>query len=194
MTRVTTEGGLVVMHGGLVGTGQACCCGVYCCCNDIDLNVLLYGNAEYSWPTIRPGTNRQPTNGTEGARPTDPALCTDPNHENDDCCNEIEPGVFEWTCSGRWEIMPACLRWLCRCVDSEGDVVCSQTYGGPTTNNRDLTELFLDAFGAETEPGCYVYTVEFFAWRRKRTPENKTRWIPRDDLFTPYKTKVTSCP
>lgn len=195
MTLVTFQDGRVVMRDGKVGTEQACCCNP-CCCNSITLNDLLYGNNEYSWPSIKPPGKREPENGVAGNPPPGPAShCTDPKQANDAdtlnaCCNETSPGVYEWTCSGGWEIRPACLRWLCRCVDGEGNVRCSQTYGGPTVNDADLTELALNKFGAEATAGCYVYTFEFFGWRKKHIAGG-AGWAGRDDLYTAYKTEAT---
>lgn len=194
--------------GGVAGIccqpGEYCVSGVCepvpCCCSDIALNDLLYGTSEYSWPNVRPAGTRTPDHGAAGSPPTvSAAHCTDPITANDAqtvprCCDEPSPGVFAWTCG--WKLRPACLRWLCRCVDGEGGVICSQAYGGPTENDISLTDLALEHFGAEAEAGCYVYTVEFFGWHRKgATNGNRPpQWVPRDDVYSIYKTQVTNCP
>lgn len=187
--------------GGATGTccqpGEYCVSGVCenfaCCCTSITLNDLLHGSKEYSWSSVKPAGKREPAYGDIGLPPyATNGHCTDPKTANDiatiqACCNEISPGVYEWTCG--WRLVPACLRWLCRCVDDVGNVLCSDTYGGPTENGISLTDLALEHFGPEDEAGCYVYTVEFFGWRSKSSP-----WVPRDDVYSIYKTKVTSCP
>lgn len=81
---------------------------------------------------------------------------------------EEQPTSYEWACpAGEWRNWTSCLRFLCRCVRSDGSVVCSKEYGGPTVNELDLTELFLDHFGPEPEPGCYIYEAQFFGWQRR---------------------------
>lgn len=193
MTSIAFRNGNPIMRAGQVATGQDCCC-VECCCNNITLNDLLYGTKEYSWSSVRPSGLRTPEIGVIGNPPPLPsAHCTDPRETNDtstiaNCCNEIAPGVFEWTCG--WKLKPACLRWVCRCVDKDHNVVCHKLYGGPTLNGLDLTSLALNKFGAETQHGCFVYTFEFFGWRKRRGPV----WQGRDDVYSVYKTKVTSCP
>lgn len=89
------------------------------------------------------------------------------NVKCDETAVTYPPESWEWACrAGEWHYDDACLRFLCRCVRSDGSVVCSKEYGGPTANELDLTELFLDHFGPEPGPGCYIYEAQFFGWRR----------------------------
>lgn len=108
-----------------------------------------------------------------------------------------DPVTGQWAChvieTSRaccdWQLRPACLRWVCRCVDEGGNVVCEYTHGGPTINALDLPALVTAAMGPEPAAGCYVYTVEFFGWRAR-----SGGWIGRDDVYTVYRTLITSCP
>lgn len=142
-----------------------------------------------------PFSRRQPTRGTC----TENGVCTDGAYARDcqgfgqqfeanvDCEGnpvEFEPVSREWACpAGEWTSVTACLRFLCRCVRSDGSVVCSKEYGGPTVNELDLTELFIGHFGPEPEPGCYIYEAQFFGWRRPGADYGNSAgpdagWIP----------------
>lgn len=115
----------------------------------------------YSWKNIQPAGKRWPESGIVGFPPSS---------------------------SIGWKIKPACLRWVCRCINSQGQVTGSQLYGGSTVNNislNDLTQRILNKFGNETSAGLYIYTIEFFGWYRK-----SGGWIGRDDIYTIYKRKL----
>lgn len=123
--------------------------------------MLLRSSLPYSWSNVKLNRIKTPQNGTIGAPPS--------------------PGLG-------WKIKPACLRWVCKCINSQGQITESQMYGGPTVNNISLSDLnlYIDrVFGPETSPGVYVYTIEFFGWYRKFGG-----WIGRDNLYNIYKRKI----
>lgn len=170
MTLIAMQGDKVVMRDGKVGTGSECCCKQPCCCEQITLNDLLYGTKEYSWKTIKPTASKTPQFGNIGAPP------------------EPFPQAPAKKPKRWWTIRPACLRWVCRCVNGNGAVVCSKRFGGATINDIDLAALVINALGNEPGAGCYVYTVEFFGWDK-----DMGEWVSRDDIYNVYRTKVTSC-
>jgi hypothetical protein len=83
----------------------------------------------------------------------------------------------------------SCIRWVCRCYDSEGNVTKSVRIGGPTTNNIDIEnylaniricwsnpdlggdnptgdfdnekEFWKQSFGC---PGCIIWVFRFYGW------------------------------
>lgn len=98
-------------------------------------------------------------------------------------------GCIERHCFRSWKPYPACLTWVCRCVDQDGNVTCEQIYGA-SINNKNLSELVTDSLGPETESGCYVYTIEFFEKRLRVCKENAIN-VQDDSMYTIYKTEVT---
>jgi len=102
---------------------------------------------------------------------------------------------------GSYEMRDACLRWLCRRTDivDSSPITTSQSYGGPTTNDRDLNTLLFECLGEQTgSPGlaegeeygeCYLYEFDFFGWYKKNDLETQiydADWIGSDlvyDLF-----------
>jgi hypothetical protein len=185
MTLITFNDGKVLMRDGKVGTEQGCCCEEGSCCNDLDLNVLLYGDEPYSWPNVNPGGQPAPMYGGGGEPPQVPV-----------------PGSGLGSC----KVVQACLRWVCIKFSATSEVIESAVYGGPTTNSRDLVELVIENEGPE-QGGCWVYTVEFFGWKcyfgtytycpeedgdgNCLTPLAASRWVmeffPGDTAFSIYK-------
>jgi hypothetical protein len=84
---------------------------------------------------------------------------------------------------------PACLRWLCRCVKSDGTVRCQFSHGGPTVNNLSLATLVDECMSPPQKAGCYLYTIEFFGWKRKKK-KNERGWISADDAYKIYVTQL----
>jgi hypothetical protein len=109
---------------------------------------------------------------------------------------------------GEWLLRkPACLRWLCRCVEIDENedisVIQQHEYGGPTVNNLDLWEdVVLPRWGEETESGTFLYIVIFLGlFRRLRSvgvppasaPDypGSRFWEPRDDEAYILKERIT---
>lgn len=180
MSPLYLHNGKILTVGGALAISADCCCNP-CCCDYLNLSNLkeLFGG----------GFTRAPTFGNPVRPPC-------PNPETWDqqfgpLCNEelVEQGEpcrpYQEPCD--WHLKEACLRWVCRCLDDNLNIICEQVYGGPSITNKDLIQLVLDAKGLETEPGCYVYTIEFFGWHDR---EGTGGWISSDDLYSVNKTKL----
>jgi hypothetical protein len=81
-----------------------------------------------------------------------------------------------------FKLTRACIRWLCRCVDDQGNVLSSYQPLS-TVNNLDLNTLIREP---EANAGCYLYTFEFFGWRKRGTEAFPPEWISRDDVYNIY--------
>lgn len=218
------DGKLLMRRTKLVSDTRCCC---DCCCKNITLNDLLYGDKEYSWPQIGPGGGEPQYGGDTEPPSFVPDEYTAPGTEwvaiGDSCFERTKPispelaellelvvgetyktaGYRVEYVNGGWvEIekhcfrsikkVPACLRWVCRCVNNNGSVKCETIYGGPTTTDKNLSELITNTLEPETEAGCFVYTIEFFGWRLR--VNDGVDFRSSDDMYSIYKTKITSCP
>lgn len=180
------------LAGGIWYPGAPCDPSPCCCCSAITLNDLLYGDAEYSWPTLKPFASSTPAFGTVGDPPECPAAppgegWVQVGHHWE---RDTDAGLEKWACS--WHLVPACLRWVCRCYDAEGNIVCETTHGGATINSTNLSAIVDSEYPTESA-GCYVYTFEFFGWR-ERNGTAAQMWVGRDDVYSLYRTPVASCP
>lgn len=129
-------------------------------CPQITLEDLLHGSLPYSWPNIKTPGNQDPVYGTVGSPPA-----------------PLEGG-------GYWELRPACLRWVLRCVDGLGQELCSQEFGGPTVNGVDISSLVTATMGPEPSAGCYIYVIEFFGWHWRPSTPGQSGWVGRDDVYS----------
>jgi hypothetical protein len=162
-------------------------CSCCCFCRDLDLDLLLYGA------------------GIDGLKPSEYA-----NLLREECGD-----IAAWEAlqpDGRYRKHEACFRWLCRqtvLVDGE-PVNISTTYGGPTTNNRDLNDLVLECMGEragfaglangdngrllpdEEYGSCYLYVFEFYGWQRRRrlNKEWGPDWVSSDLHYDIYRRDV----
>lgn len=91
-----------------------------------------------------------------------------------------------------WKRQSACLRFVCRCVS--GGSVKQAVFGGPTTYDRDIwNEIIEPNFGFENSSGNYLYIVDFYAWRSKRSlPTFPIRiWVSDDRYYDIGKFTIT---
>jgi hypothetical protein len=91
-------------------------------------------------------------------------------------------GLSDGPPSAGFKLTQACIRWLCRCVDDQGNVVSSYQPLS-TVNNIDLNTLIVEPEGSA---GCYLYTFEFFGWRKRGKEGVPPEWISRDDVYNIY--------
>jgi hypothetical protein len=76
----------------------------------------------------------------------------------------------------------SCFRGVCISA-SNGEVINSEVYGGPTTNNLDLIDLVMSNFESRIQTGCYVARIEFYGWikkiagKRKWRASSDTKWF-----------------
>lgn len=151
-----------------------------CDCNDVDLATALYGIEPYSWDIIR-GSSRSryiipgdPTSGT--------AL--------------LGSGASTGSFAAGYGRVKGCVRWLCRCVDGSGNVLCSKTIGSVSVDLTTELETYT-SYLPEAVAGCYVYTFEFFGWFKPAgttlggTIGAEPIWIDSSDAYKVIQTKIS---
>lgn len=182
MATIKTQGGKVLLKDGKVSC--ECCC----FCSNYDLDFLLYGV------------------GSGGLKFEDYL----------GLLQEESGDVAAWEAlrpDGRYSKREACLRWLCRkTVLRDGEpVTISQSFGGPTVNNRDLNDLLIESlderdglagllsggaslrFPPEEYGRCYLYGFEFYGWRRSRRkgPQGwPSDWVGSDVFYDIYRRDI----
>lgn len=182
MTKIYFYKNKVLLANDMVAIDKRCCC-IKCCCPYLDIDILKEDFGGFSNSPEFGDVNRPPCPNPEtwdDYGPYDPECNPDTMPQIGNPCRP-----FPEPCD--WSLVPACLRWVCRCVDEDLDLICEEIYGGPSINDKDLSQLVIDAKGAETEAGCYVYTIEFFGWYDK----NKIGgWVSSDDMYSVNKVKL----
>jgi hypothetical protein len=89
----------------------------------------------------------------------------------------------------------ACWRFLCReVVVDENQVLTSEKntqIGGPTTNDKDLwLDICKPLFGNETESGTFIYAIEFFGWKSRKTRNTPQVFVASDTAYGVIKYKI----
>jgi hypothetical protein len=126
-----------------------------------------------------------------------PFICTSPgcdgfnvdtlkNNFNKVLLNSIEPSPDTPPGPG-FTRQHACIRWLCTCVSINQNgpptIISSRQYGGPTTNNLNLSGIIWNVVPPPTSGGCYIYEFHFYGWQT-RSPNSQ--WISDDSKFDVY--------
>jgi hypothetical protein len=57
----------------------------------------------------------------------------------------------------------SCVRGVCLNI-SNGNIIQSQVYGGPSTSGRDLVQLVFESFSNYLTNGCYAARITFWGW------------------------------
>jgi hypothetical protein len=87
------------------------------------------------------------------------------------------------------DIQPSCARWVCAKV-RDSKVIETKQYGGPTTNNLDLTKVLWTHIPVPKESGCYIYRFDFYGWieririkRSRRRSVTRREWRESSDTY-----------
>jgi hypothetical protein len=168
---IKRNGEKVILKGGKVSCS---CCGF---CKYFDIDVLLY-EAGFSGSGYTNPISASP----------DLTLDFNGESENDFDSDEDRP-------SGEYHRVAACWRFLCReVVVDENQVLTSEKntqIGGPTTNDKDLwLDICKPLFGNETESGTFIYAIEFFGWKSRKTRNTPQVFVASDTAYGVIKYKI----